>query len=256
MRKIPQITLLFWIMKIFATTLGETGGDLIAQTLNVGYAASALIFIRFFAVLVILQLFSRKYHPWLYWSVILATSTSGTVMSDFMDRTLGLGYAVGSFILISILVIIFIVWRLSGIPLSVNKINTKTSEILFWTAILFSNTLGTALGDFISDNSGLGFFGGTLLISGLLALIVLAKYLSKISRVFLFWAAFVLTRPFGATMGDFLWKSHEKGGLGLGSAGTSIVLAAGLIILVIYATIKERNNHRNILYPAWSNIKK
>lgn len=239
MRKIPQITLLFWIIKIIATTLGETGGDLLAQTMNVGYAVSALIFISFFAIFVALQLTSKKYHPWLYWTVILATSTSGTVMSDFMDRTLGLGYAKGSLILIFILIAIFVIWRLSGNPLSVNEIKNTNTEIMFWIAILFSNTLGTALGDFISDSSGLGFLGGTLLISSLLGLIVLGKYFTKISQVFLFWAAFVLTRPFGATMGDFLWKSQQNGGLGLGSAGTSAVLAATLVVLVVYTTLRK-----------------
>ncbi|MFL0198780.1 hypothetical protein ACJDU8_24970 [Clostridium sp. WILCCON 0269] len=239
MRKIPQITLLFWIMKIIATTLGETGGDLLSQTMNVGYAVSALIFISLFAIFVVLQLTSKKYHPWLYWTVILATSTSGTVMSDFMDRTLGLGYAKGSLVLVSILIAIFIIWRLSGNSLSVNEIKTTNTEILFWAAILFSNTLGTALGDFISDSSGLGFLGGTLLISSLLGLVVLGKYFTKISQVFLFWAAFVLTRPFGATMGDFLWKSQQKGGLGLGSAGTSAVLAVALVVLVGYSTLRK-----------------
>lgn len=239
MRKIPQITALFWIMKICATTLGETGGDLVAQTMNVGYAVSALIFIGFFAVTVAFQLTAKKYRPWLYWTVILATSTSGTVMSDFMDRSLGLGYATGSLILITILLAIFGIWRISGESLAVNDIKTLKTEILFWTAILFSNTLGTALGDFISDSSGLGFLGGTLLISGLLGAILLAKYFTKISPVFLFWAAFVLTRPFGATMGDFLWKSQAKGGLGLGSVGTSAVLMVALVILVIFSTMTQ-----------------
>jgi len=248
MRKIPEITALFWIMKIFATTLGETGGDLVAQTMNLGYGTSAIIFIGFFALVVAFQLTAKKYRPWLYWTVILATSTSGTVMSDFMDRTLELGYATGSLILISILLLIFVAWYFSGESLNVNQVKTLKTEILFWTAILFSNTLGTALGDFISDSSGLGFLGGTLLITGLLAFILLARYFTKISTVFLFWAAFVLTRPFGATMGDYLWKSQAKGGLGLGSLGTSAVLACGLIILVIYSTLqpklKEKTNQQ------------
>lgn len=239
MKKIPEITLLFWIMKIFATTLGETGGDLVAQTMNVGYAVSAVIFITFFAVTVTIQLRAKKYRPWLYWTVILATSTSGTVMSDFMDRSLGLGYAKGSMILVSILLIIFAVWYFSGNSLAVNDVKTLKTEVLFWTAILFSNTLGTALGDFLSDSSGLGFAGGTILITALLAIIIFAKYYTKVSNVLLFWLAFVLTRPFGATMGDFLWKSHEKGGLNLGTAGTSAVLAIGLVLLVIYSTIKS-----------------
>jgi len=238
MNKLPQITLYFWIMKICATTLGETAGDLLSQTMNVGYAVSSVILVGFFSITVAAQLASKKYHPWLYWAVILTTSTAGTTMSDYMDRSLGLGYAQGSLILVTILLTIFAVWRFSGSSLSVNQIKTFKVELLYWTTILFSNTLGTALGDFLADSSGLGFAGGAVLIGGLLLLVVLATYFTKISRVLLFWIAFVLTRPFGATMGDFLVKSHEKGGLNFGTIGSSEILATTLVTFVIYLTLK------------------
>jgi len=234
MKKIPEITILFWIMKICATTLGETAGDLLSMTMSVGYAISSLILISFFIVTLIIQLLSKKYNPAIYWLVILSTSTAGTTMSDYMDRTLGLGYAMGSTILIVILLLIFTLWRVSEKSLSVTNITTFKGELFYWTAILFSNTLGTAVGDFLADDSGLGFGGGAILIGSLLTLVVLAKYFTKISIVLLFWIAFVLTRPFGATFGDLLTKSHEKGGLNFGTTGSSAILFAILLILVIY----------------------
>jgi uncharacterized membrane-anchored protein len=237
--KLPQITLLFWIMKIAATTLGETAGDLLSMTLKVGYAVSSLILIGFFLGTVVTQLMSKRYHPLLYWAVILSTSTAGTTMSDYMDRTLGLGYAKGTLILITILGAIFLYWRSSAHSFSVQNITTFHVELLYWTAILFSNTLGTALGDFLADSSGLGFAGGALLIGGLLTLTVLAAYFTPVSKTLLFWIAFVLTRPFGATMGDVLTKSHEKGGLNFGTIGSSIVLGSILVILILYAIIKQ-----------------
>ncbi|MEO6537193.1 MAG: hypothetical protein ABIT07_00340 [Ferruginibacter sp.] len=242
--KIPALTLLFWIMKITATTFGETGGDLLAQTLNVGYATSTIIFFAFFLVTVSIQLSVKKYIPALYWAVIVATSTAGTTMSDYMDRTLGLGYATGTFILVSILILILIVWRLTEKSLSVTNIKSFRGEAFYWTAILFSNTLGTALGDFLADDSGLGFGGSALLISAVLLVVILAYYFTKISRVILFWIAFVLTRPFGATFGDLLTKSPEKGGLGYGTIGSSMILLGLLIILVIYESIKLQKNKK------------
>lgn len=238
--KLPQVTLLFWIMKIAATTLGETAGDLLSMTLNIGYALSSLILISFFFVTLITQLSSKKYHPILFWIVILSTSTAGTTMSDYMDRTLGLGYAKGSLILVIILLCIFAVWRFSGFSFAVAKIKSFKVELLYWTAILFSNTLGTALGDFLADDSGLGFAGGAMLIGSLIALTALASYFTKIPKTLLFWIAFVLTRPFGATMGDVLTKSYEKGGLNFGTIGSSLVLGAILGVLIIHQTIKMR----------------
>ncbi|MEH2065517.1 MAG: hypothetical protein V7K50_25200 [Nostoc sp.] len=240
MNKLPQITAFFWIMKICATTLGETAGDLLSMTLNVGYAVSSLILVAVFLLTLTTQLISKSYNPLLYWTVILSTSTAGTTMSDFMDRTLGLGYAAGSTILVTILFGILAFWRFSIGSLSVNNIKTLKVELLYWTAILFSNTLGTALGDFLADSSGLGFAGGALLIAGLLALVLAAHYYTQISQVMLFWIAFVLTRPFGATLGDILTKSHTKGGLDFGTIGSSIVLVSILGVCILFTTLKHQ----------------
>jgi uncharacterized membrane-anchored protein len=246
MNKLPQITLAFWVMKICATTLGETAGDLLSMTLNVGYAVSSMILISVFLLTLITQLRSKTYNPALYWIVILSTSTAGTTMSDFMDRTLGLGYASGSMILIAILIAIFAAWRLSGDSLNVNKIRTFQGEMFYWMAILFSNTLGTALGDFLADDSGLGFAGGALLIGSTIALVVLLKFYTKLSSVLLFWVAFVLTRPFGATVGDFLTKSHEKGGLDFGTVGSSLVLAGILLAMIVAASVYKNRDMRQV----------
>ncbi len=241
MKKIPEITLMFWIMKICATTLGETAGDLLSITMNVGYAISSLVLIGFFFATLVTQLTARRYIPPLYWAVILSTSTAGTTMSDFMDRTLGLGYAKGSLVLIAILGAIFATWWTTEKSLAVDQVTTRRAELFYWCAILFSNTLGTALGDFLADSSGLGFVGGAILIGGLLVLVVLAKFFTALSRVLLFWVAFVLTRPFGATMGDVLTKPPDAGGLGFGTKGSSAILGAVLVTLVIYAVWA---NHR------------
>jgi uncharacterized membrane-anchored protein len=232
MNKLPQITVAFWIMKICATTLGETAGDMLSMTLNIGYALSSVILLVFFFTTLSVQLFSKKYHPIIFWTVILATSTAGTTMSDFMDRTLGLGYATGSLILVTLLIITLFIWKATENSLSVDHIKSLRGEVFYWTAILFSNTLGTALGDYLADSSGLGFSGGALLIGSLLLLIVLAYFFTKISHILLFWIAFVLTRPFGATFGDFLTKPAIKGGLDFGTIGSSIILFAILIVLI------------------------
>ena len=224
MNKLPQVTWLFWIMKIAATTLGETAGDLVSMTLKVGYAVSSMVLVGLFIVSLVTQLRSKRYHPSLYWSVILLTSTAGTTMSDYMDRTLGLGYAKGALMLATILAAIFVYWHSSAHSFSIQNIRTLKGELLYWTAILFSNTLGTALGDFLADDSGLGFAGGALLIAALLTLTAFAAYATRISKTFLFWVAFVLTRPFGATLGDVLTKSTEKGGLNFGTIGSSCIL--------------------------------
>jgi uncharacterized membrane-anchored protein len=241
MSKLPQITAFFWIMKICATTLGETAGDLLSMTLHVGYAVSSMILIGVFLVTLVTQLISKGYHPLLYWTVILSTSTAGTTMSDYMDRTLGLGYATGSTILVTILLATLAFWRFSVGSLSVNNIKTAKVELLYWTAILFSNTLGTALGDFLADTSGLGFAGGAFLIASLLALVLLAHYYTQISGVLLFWVAFVLTRPFGATLGDVLTKTHAKGGLDFGTIGSSIVLLSILGVCILFTTLNHKS---------------
>ena len=240
MNKLPPITVAFWIMKICATTLGETAGDLLSMTLHIGYTVSSIILLGFFFATLSVQLFSKKFHPVIYWAVILSTSTAGTTMSDYIDRTLGLGYATGSLILVVLLMITLAIWKGTEKSLSVTNIKSIRGEIFYWTAILFSNTLGTALGDFLADSSGLGFGGGALLISGLLLLIVLAHFFTKISPVILFWLAFILTRPFGATFGDLLTKSTEKGGLNFGTIGSSLILFGILAVLIIISIGKIR----------------
>jgi uncharacterized membrane-anchored protein len=238
--KLPKIAAAFWVMKISATTLGETAGDLLSMTLNIGYAESSLILVSGFLLSLMAQLLSKRYHPALYWTVILSTSTAGTTMSDYMDRTLGLGYTKGAALLIAILLCIFVAWRWTTGSLSVDNVKSRKAELFYWIAILFSNTLGTALGDFLADSSGLGFLGGALLIGGLLVLVLLATFLTRLSRVLLFWIAFVLTRPFGATVGDVLTKSKAKGGLNFGTIGSSAILAAILVGMVVWSMVKER----------------
>ena len=247
MNKLPQITLAFWVMKICATTLGETAGDLLSMTLNVGYAISSMILLSVFLITLLTQLWSKSYNPVLYWIVILSTSTAGTTMSDFMDRTLGLGYASGSMILIVLLLMVFALWHLSGNSLNVNKVQTPRGELFYWVAILLSSTLGTALGDFLADDSGLGFAGGAMLIGASILLVVALKYCTTVSSVVLFWVAFVLTRPFGATLGDFLTKPHEKGGLDFGTVGSSAVLAAVLLVMIAGAWYVQRRDNRQPL---------
>ena len=245
MNKVAQVTIYFWIMKICATTLGETAGDLLSMTMNVGYAISSIILLSLFVVTLTIQLVSSKFHPVLYWLVILTTSTAGTTMSDYMDRTLGLGYANGSLILVTGLLIVLAIWHISEKTISVSTIQTVKAELFYWTAILFSNTLGTALGDFLADDSGLGFLGGAALIAALIAVVTLLYYTTRLNRVALFWLAFVLTRPFGATFGDLLTKPLEKGGLGFGTIGSSIILAILLAGFVVYASIQERRTSVN-----------
>ncbi len=253
--KLPALTFAFWVMKIAATTLGETAGDLFSMTMRIGYLWSTVILMSGFAIVLIGQLAARRYIPFLYWTVILATSTAGTTMSDFMNRTsahgdgpgLGIGYAAGSAILLSLLVGILIVWRLVEKSLSVTDIRSRRAEVFYWSAILVSNTLGTSLGDYLADDSGLGFAGGAILIGGIIALIVgvyLIATRMKVAgaglNVALFWAAFVLTRPFGATMGDVLTKNPDKGGLGFGTIGSSIALAVILVGVILYTMWQDR----------------
>ncbi len=252
--KLPALTFLFWVMKIAATTLGETAGDLFSMTMGIGYMWSTLILMSGFVAVLIGQLVAKRYIPFLYWSVILATSTAGTTMSDFMNRTsahgdgpgLGIGYATGSAILLSLLVGVLLVWRWIEKSLSVTDVRSRRAEIFYWSAILASNTLGTSLGDYLADDSGLGFAGGAALIGGVIALIVAAYLLAKRMKVSspalyvgLFWAAFVLTRPFGATMGDVLTKNADKGGLGFGTVGSSAVLAAVLVAVILYTMWRD-----------------
>ncbi|MEU9210580.1 hypothetical protein AB0D27_22135 [Streptomyces sp. NPDC048415] len=259
MKKLPEVTLAFWVMKIAATTLGETAGDLFAQTLKLGYFVTTVLLFLIFVVTLVVQLRSRRYNPFFYWTVILSTSMAGTTMSDFMNRDasakylsdgatslgwgpqgLGLGYPAGAAILISLLIAIFVGWKLTGQTFVIRDIVTFRGESLFWSAILVSNTLGTSMGDFLSDSSGLGYAGGALLVGGLLAGLLALTRVPVVPNVLLFWIAFVLTRPLGATAGDFLTKPVAKGGLDLGTVGSSAVLLALLVGLMGYARVKER----------------
>ncbi len=240
MNKVARVTPSFWVIKIAGTTLGETAGDLLSMTMNLGYALSSLILISAFLAALVAQVRSRTFKPALFWTVVLLTSTAGTTLSDFIDRTLGVGYAKGSLILMTLLTAVLVTWRVTEKSLSVSNIQTTRSELFYWAAILCSNTLGTALGDYLADDSGLGFLGGAALVAALLVLVVLATYLTTISRITLFWIAFVLTRPFGATFGDLLTKSDEKGGLNLGTIGSSAVLAIIFVTFIAYTTRRER----------------
>ena len=234
MKKLPELTALFWLTKIVATTLGETAGDLLSMRLNVGYAVSTLILFGFFIIMVSIQLWRKNYSPCTYWFVILATSTAGTTMSDYMDRTLGLGYAKGSLLIVTVLLTVLLLWKLTQKSLSVTSITSRKTELFYWTAILTSNTLGTALGDYLADDSGLGFAGGALLLGSVLLLLVAMHYYTKNLEVFLFWAAFIVTRPFGATFGDLLTKTTVKGGLNFGTIGSSLLLFLILLSLILY----------------------
>lgn len=238
--KVAEVTTAFWVMKICATTLGETAGDLLTMTLGIGYAISSLLLLAGFLVALLLQMRAHRYHPWLYWTVIAATSTAGTTLSDFLDRSLGLGYAMGAVLLGTMLAVVLATWRLATGSLSVTAISEPRIEMFYWAAILVSNTLGTAVGDYLADSSGLGFAGGAALIATLLAATTMAYFRSTASRVALFWIAFVLTRPFGATLGDLLTKSVDHGGLGFGTIGSSAVLLAILATLVTHAALRQR----------------
>ncbi|OYX58606.1 MAG: hypothetical protein B7Y86_02660 [Brevundimonas subvibrioides] len=234
--KVATVTFAFWVMKICATTVGETGGDLLSMTLKIGYAASSLVLIGFFIVALVLQLRAKRFHPFLYWAVILATSTAGTTISDFMDRSLGLGYATGATLIATTLVAVLATWRLTTGSIAVDHIRDPKIETFYWIAILVSNTLGTALGDFLADSSGLGYGLSNLLITAGIGLTVLAYFFTRTSRTVLFWIAFVLTRPFGATMGDLLTKTPDKGGLGFGTTGSTAVLLIVLVALIAVTT--------------------
>lgn len=231
-RKLPAITLAFWVMKICATTLGETAGDQLSMTMHLGYAESSLVLVGFFALTLAAQLASSRPRVWLYWTVILSTSTAGTTMSDYLDRTLQLGYAAGSALLVTALLVVLAIWRATTGTISVDHVDDRRAETFYWVTILFSNTLGTALGDFIADESGLGFGGGAALIASAIAVVAALAFFTKISRVALFWAAFVLTRPLGATVGDLMTKPHDRGGLDLGTLPASLVLFSVLVVLI------------------------
>lgn len=231
--KVPELTLVFWLIKIGATTLGETAGDAVSMTLNLGYLLGTAIFAAVFVVAVMAQIRARGFHPALYWSTIIATTTVGTTLADFADRSLGVGYAGGSLILLGLLAGSLMLWRATLGTVSVASISTPKAEIFYWATIMFSQTLGTALGDWSADTAGLGYTGGALIFSLLLAGLVVAYYRTRISRTVLFWAAFILTRPLGAVVGDFLDKPIAKGGLDLSRVSASMALLAAIVMLIL-----------------------
>jgi uncharacterized membrane-anchored protein len=227
--KIPEVTLAFWIIKIAATTLGETGGDTVTMTLNWGYLAGTALFLAALVLLVILQIAAKKFHPFLYWATIIASTTFGTTMADFAYRSLGVGYTGGSSILLLCLLATLGLWYWSLGSISVDTVNTPKAEVFYWAAITFSQTLGTALGDWTADSTGLGYEGGALVFGAALAVVAAAYYWTNVSRVTLFWTAFILTRPLGATVGDFLDKPLDHGGLALSRPLASAIIAAFIL---------------------------
>jgi uncharacterized membrane-anchored protein len=230
--KVPAVTLAFWITKICATTAGETGGDALSMTLGLGYAVSTFIFLGLLLALLAAQIRSQTYHPFLYWGVIIATTTTGTTISDYLDRTAGLGYPRSSLLLLGAVLVVLAAWRLTTGSVSIKAITTRPAEVFYWAAILFSNTLGTALGDFVADSSGLGFDGGVILFGAALALIAAAYFFTSASRAWLFWAAFIMTRPLGATLGDLLTKPHAEGGLEFSRIVSSLLIATTIVLLI------------------------
>ena len=238
--KVPPVTLMFWVIKIFATTVGETGGDAVTMTLELGYAVGSLVFLGFFAIALAAQVAAKRYHPFLYWAVVVATTTVGTTMSDYLDRTLELGYVKSSIMLFcGVLVVLFVWHRITGAVAFENIITTK-DEIFYWVTILVSNTLGTALGDFVATDTGLGFERGTVVFAGLLALVGAGYFFRDIPRSVLFWTAYVLTRPLGATLGDTLTKPHAEGGLELSRITSSLILAVLMVLLIILTSGKPK----------------
>jgi uncharacterized membrane-anchored protein len=233
--KVPEVTLGFWIIKIAATTLGETGGDTLTMTLKWGYLAGTALFLGLLVMLVIAQILAKKFHPALYWATIVASTTFGTTMADFADRSLGIGYTGGSTLLLACLAVVLALWYWSQGTISVNTVTTPKVEAFYWAAITFSQTLGTALGDWIADTGGLGYEGGALVFGAGLIVVTALYFWTNVSRVALFWAAFILTRPLGATVGDFLDKPVSDGGLALSRPLASLVIAAlivGCILLL------------------------
>jgi uncharacterized membrane-anchored protein len=236
--KVPEVTLIFWIIKILATTLGETGGDAVSMSMKLGYAVSSFIFIGIFVVAVVAQISAKKFHPFLYWLVVVATTTAGTTMADFADRSLGIGYPGGASLLFLLLMLSLAIWYWSAGSISVNTVSTPGIEMFYWVAILFSQTLGTALGDWMADTNGLGYEGGALVFAAGLVLIAAAYFFTRISRTLLFWAAFILTRPLGATLGDLLDKPLNNGGLAFSRFYASAILAA--VIIACVALLPQR----------------
>lgn len=242
--RVPHIILLYWIIKIAATTLGETGADMFSMTFNLGYGLTIALFMGIFFIFLIIKLAMKRYDPLMYWLVFTATAIVGTAISDFIDRTLGLGYTGGAVTLFALLLAVLGLWYQQEKSINVENIRTLPAELYYWLAFLVANTLGTAAGDFLADRLGIGFMDSALLIAGLLILCIILHFYSRVSSLLLFWVAFVLTRPFGATFGDLLTKTPEHGGLGIGTIGASVFF--GVILLVALMREIKAENSRNI----------
>jgi uncharacterized membrane-anchored protein len=236
--KVPEVTLVFWIIKILATTLGETGGDAVSMSMDLGYLVGTGIFAVIFIIAVIVQISAKQFHPLIYWTTIVATTTVGTTLADFADRSLGIGYAGGTTILFALLMGSLLVWYRALGSVAIDTVSSPTSEMFYWVTIMFSQTLGTALGDWTADTAGLGYVGAAVVFGGMLAAVAVAYYWSKISHTLLFWAAFILTRPLGAVVGDFLDKPLDKGGLDLSRYSASATLLAVILFCIFFFSHK------------------
>ncbi len=236
--KVPEVTLLFWVIKIAATTLGETGGDAVSMSMNLGYLIATAIFAVIFIAAVGTQIFAKKFHPYIYWTTIVATTTVGTTLADFATRSLGIGYAGGSLLLLMLLITSLAIWYRTMGTVAVVNITSPQAEMFYWTTIMFSQTLGTALGDWTADTAGFGYVGAAGIFGGLLLLVAGAYFWSRISHTWLFWAAFVLTRPLGAVVGDFIDKPIASGGLALSRYSASVELLLFMIVCVMFSRQK------------------
>lgn len=230
--KVPEVTFIFWIIKILATTLGETGGDALSMSMDLGYLVSTGIFAVIFAAAVTVQVMAEKFHPLIYWVTIVATTTVGTTLADFADRSLGIGYAGGTTILCLMLAASLWIWKWKLGSVSVNTVSSPKSEIFYWVTIMCSQTLGTALGDWTADTAGIGYGGGIFVFGGLLVVIAAGYFFTKVSRTVLFWAAFILTRPLGAVVGDFLDKPRAEGGMAMSRYAASLTLLALMAVFI------------------------
>jgi uncharacterized membrane-anchored protein len=244
--KVPQVTLAFWLIKLLATTVGETGGDAVSMTLDLGYGVASLIYVAFFAVALAIQVASRRYRPLAYWAVVVATTTVGTTLSDYLDRTVGLGYVKSSAVLLLAVLAVLALWRRVAGRIAFEGITDRRDEVFYWLTILVSNTLGTALGDFVATTVGVGFGHGTLVFGGLLVLVAAGhRWVPAIPASAYFWTAYVLSRPFGATLGDLVTKPGDEGGLALGRIAASLVLLASMLVGILLVARHDRRFGRD-----------
>ena len=233
--KVPEVAFGFWVIKVLATTVGETGGDAVTMSMNLGYLLGSAIFVTLFVAAVAAQIHARRFHPLLFWAVIVATTTAGTTLADFFDRSLGIGYAGGSSILLALLLATLVLWHRTLGTIAIDDIRTRRAEVFYWATVMFSQTLGTALGDWMADSTPLGYKGAAAVFGAALVAVALCYFYTKISRALLFWAAFILTRPLGATLGDLLDKPHAQGGMQLSryiaTAAIAIVIVASILLI-------------------------